>query len=162
MFNPKSDYALNKLDKDAIVCPSATGIHIRLTRENFVSEDEFLRWKAVSDEDYRKTECAEHIQSKNTLSLTGLFDVTTAVVSPETLLIHQQEQVEREQLRQLLIAGMDSCLTITQHRRLWLYCVDNLTEEQIALAEKVTQQSVSECIASAKKKILKFLEKSTL
>ena len=32
MFNTQSDYALNKLDKEAIVCPSATGVHIRLTR----------------------------------------------------------------------------------------------------------------------------------
>ena len=39
MFNPKSEYALNKLDQDAIVCPSATGIHIRLTREDFDTEE---------------------------------------------------------------------------------------------------------------------------
>ena len=45
MFNPKSEYALNKLDQDAIVCPSATGIHIRLTREDFDTEEEFRFWK---------------------------------------------------------------------------------------------------------------------
>ena len=45
MFDTKSDFALNKFDKDAIVCPSATGVHIRLTREDFASEEEFLRWK---------------------------------------------------------------------------------------------------------------------
>ncbi|MDE7246135.1 MAG: hypothetical protein K2O18_19485, partial [Oscillospiraceae bacterium] len=41
MFDPKSDYALNKMDPEAIVYPSATGVHIRLTRENFASEEEF-------------------------------------------------------------------------------------------------------------------------
>ena len=44
MFDPKSDYALNKKDKDAIVCPSVTGVHIRLVREDFASEKEFLYW----------------------------------------------------------------------------------------------------------------------
>lgn len=149
MFDPKSDYAMNKFDPDAIVCKSASGVHIRLTRKDFASEDEFQRWKTISDEDYRKRECAEHIQSKNTLSLTGLSDAVTAVASPETLLMQQQEQIEREQLRWLLIASINSCLTITQRRRLWLYYVDNLTEEQI---ERVKQQSVSECIAAAKKR----------
>ena len=85
MFDPKSDYAMNKFDPDAIVCKSASGVHIRLTRKDFASEDEFQRWKTISDEDYRKRECAEHIQSKNTLSLTGLSDAVTAVASPETL-----------------------------------------------------------------------------
>ena len=43
MFNPKSDYALNKLDQDAIVCPSVTGVHTRLTREDFDTEEINLR-----------------------------------------------------------------------------------------------------------------------
>ena len=58
MFNTQSDYALNKLDKDAIVCPSATGVHIRLPREDFASEEEFLYWKELSDSDYHKRELA--------------------------------------------------------------------------------------------------------
>ena len=58
MFNPKSDYALNKLDPDAIVCKSVSGVHIRLTREDFSSEEEFLYWKKLSDSDYHKRELA--------------------------------------------------------------------------------------------------------
>jgi len=42
--------------------------------------------------------------------LTGLSDAVTAVASPETLLMQQQEQIEREQLRWLLIASINSCL----------------------------------------------------
>ena len=42
MFDTRSVYALNKLDKDAIVYPSVTGEDIRLTREDFSSEEEFL------------------------------------------------------------------------------------------------------------------------
>ena len=41
MFDTKSDYALNKRGKSAIVCSSATGAHIRLTREDFASEEAF-------------------------------------------------------------------------------------------------------------------------
>ena len=56
MFDSKSDYALNKLDQDAIVCKSATGVHIRLTREDFDSEEEFQYWKEWSDCDYHNTD----------------------------------------------------------------------------------------------------------
>lgn len=52
MYDRKSDYALNKQDRDAIVCGSVTGVHIRLTRSDFSSEEEFQKWKAWSDWDY--------------------------------------------------------------------------------------------------------------
>jgi len=58
MFDKHSDFALNKFDKDAIVCPSVTGVHTRLTREAFSSEEEFLYWKQLSDGDYKDTEAA--------------------------------------------------------------------------------------------------------
>ena len=58
MFDTHSDYALNKLDGEAIVCPCASGEHIRLTREDFSSEEEFQHWKEWSDCDYHDTEKA--------------------------------------------------------------------------------------------------------
>ena len=51
MFDKKSEYALNKHDQDSIIYISVSG-HIRLTRADFSSEEEFLKWKAWSDEDY--------------------------------------------------------------------------------------------------------------
>lgn len=45
MFDKRCDYALNHLDKTAIVCQSVTGKHIRLTREDFSSEEEFFGGK---------------------------------------------------------------------------------------------------------------------
>ena len=51
MFNRKSIYALNKKDPDAIVYMDANEVIVRLTREDFASEKEFLKWKALSDED---------------------------------------------------------------------------------------------------------------
>ena len=45
MFNRKSSYALNKKDPNAIVYMDANEAIIRLTREDFASEEEFLKWK---------------------------------------------------------------------------------------------------------------------
>ena len=56
MFNRKSSYALNKKDPDAIVYMDANEVIVRLTREDFASEKEFLKWKALSDEDYHASE----------------------------------------------------------------------------------------------------------
>ena len=47
MFNRKSSYALNKKDPNAIVYMDANEAIIRLTRE-----EEFLKWKSLSDADY--------------------------------------------------------------------------------------------------------------
>ncbi len=157
MFDPKSDYALNKLDPDAIVYMDATGTLTRITLEDFSSPEEFQRWKAWSDESYHQIENADIILSKRTLSLHGLSEKTTAVQSPEDALMETLEQQEREELRRMLMDGLNNCLTSAQRRRLWLYCVDGLSEEAIALAENVKQQSISECLQRAKEKIKKFL-----
>ena len=55
MFNKKSEYAQNKREKDSIIYISVNG-RIRLTRADFSSEEEFLRWKQWSDEDYYEME----------------------------------------------------------------------------------------------------------
>ena len=55
MFDKKSEYALNKYDQDSIIYISVSG-RIRLTRADFSSEEEFLKWKAWSDADYHETE----------------------------------------------------------------------------------------------------------
>lgn len=44
MFNRKSSYALNKKDPDAIVYMDANEVIVRLTREDFASEKEFLKY----------------------------------------------------------------------------------------------------------------------
>ena len=162
MFNSKSIYALNKKDPNAIVYPSVDGTLCRLTREDFASEAEFLFWKERSDRNYHKQEKADHIQANHSISLESLPEKVTATISPELIMIDRQNRLDREQLRQLLLVGLDSCLTATQRRRLWLYCVERWTEKRISLSENVTQQSVSECIAAARKKIFYFLMKNTL
>ena len=157
MFDPKSDYALNKMAPDAIVYKDAAGEVTQLTQADFPSLEEFQRWKAWSDENYHDTEKASHVYYNHTRSLHGLSEKAIAVPSPEDTMMEDQEQQERRELRRMLMKGLDSCLTPTQRRRLWLYCVDGLTEDAIALAENVKQQSVAECLWRAKEKLKKFL-----
>ena len=159
MFDPKSDYALNKKDPSAIVYIDAFGTLTRLTPADFSDPEEFRRWKAWSDESYHQIENAGIAFSKHTLSLHGLSEMTIAVQSPEDTLIDALEQQEREKMCRMLIDGLDCCLTPAQRRRLWLYCVDGLTVRQIAKAENVRHQSVVECLAAAKEKLQNFLKK---
>ena len=73
MFNRKSSYALNKKDPDAIVYMDANEVIIRLTREDFASEEEFLKWKFLSDEDYHASEKEAHVYANHTLALDELW-----------------------------------------------------------------------------------------
>ena len=157
MFDPKSDYALNKKDPDAIVYIDAAGTLTRLTLADFSSLEEFQRWKAWSDESYHQIENADLALSKHTLSLHGLSEKATAVQSPEDALMETLEQQEREEMRRLLMEGLDNCLTPVQRRRLWLSCVYGLTVRQISQSENANFQNVAKSIAAAKKKLQKFL-----
>ena len=159
MFDPKSDYALNKMAPDAIVYMDAAGEMTRLTQADFSSAEEFRRWKAWSDENYHDTEKANHLFYNHTRSLHSLSETAIAVSSPEDAMMKAQEQQERQELRRVLMEGLDSCLTPVQRRRLWMYCVDKLTVRQIAQAENIRHQSVVECLTAAKEKLQNFLKK---
>lgn len=159
MFDPKSDYALNKMSPNAIVYMDAAGKVTRLTLADFADLEEFQRWKAWSDEDYHDTEKATHVFYNHIRSLHDLSEKAIAVPSPEDAMMEDQEQQERRKLRRMLMEGLGSCLTPTQRRRLWLYCVDRLTVRQIAEAENIKHQSVVECLAAAKNKLQLFLKK---
>ena len=149
---------MNKKDPNAIIYPSVDGTLCRLTREDFANEAEFLYWKERSDRNYHKQENADHIQANNSVSLESLPEKVTATISTELTIIDQQDRLERGQLRQLLLAEMDSCLTTTQRCRLWLYCVEGWPMRRIADAENVTHPSVVENVAAARKKLEKFLK----
>lgn len=101
MFDTHSDYALNKADKNAIVCPSVTGEHIRLTREDFSSEEEFLYWKDWSDNDLHKIENDGQYDSR-CLTLDTQRD--TPVPSAEDVLFEHISKAEKEHERATLIS----------------------------------------------------------
>ena len=82
MFNRKSSYALNKKDPNAIVYMDANEAIIRLTREDFASEKEFLKWKALSDEDYHASEKEAHVYANHTLALDELSEEAASILLP--------------------------------------------------------------------------------
>lgn len=160
MFDRRSDYALNKQDPEAIVCKSVTDIHIRLTRCDFSSPEEFERWKRWSDEDYHDTEKADHVYSNHTVSADKLVEVSITVISPEDELMEVFDLREREELYRQLRDGLETRLTPAQRRRLWMY-LEGTTENRIAEIEDVCQQSISDSLRAAIKKLKNFF-KNTL
>ena len=157
MFDPKSDYALNKKDQEAIVCPSATGVHIRLTREDFASEEEFLRWKAWSDGDYKGIESAGRGYYDNCVTLNEALNPTGT--SAEDAFFTPLLKAEDRKQKIAMLQQVQDVLTETQYRRLWLYYVQSMTVEEIAVVEHIAHQNVSKSIRAARKKIKKFLRR---
>lgn len=155
MFDPKSDYALNKKDKEAIVCPSATGVHIRLTREDFDSEEEFLRWKAWSDGDYKGIESAGRDYYDNCISLNEAMKSTGT--SAEDVFLAPLLKAEQKERRTALMQQVKKVLTETQYRRLWMLCVEGKSVNKIAELEGVSFQAVYISLARARKAIVNNL-----
>ena len=73
MFNRKSSYALNKKDPNAIVYMDANEAIIRLTREDFASEEEFLKWKSWSDGNYHTEDNQDVVEGKHNTSIDTLL-----------------------------------------------------------------------------------------
>lgn len=162
MFNKKSDYALNKRDKDSIIYISVTG-PVRLTRADFPSEAEFLKWKRWSDGDYHATEKAGRGESDNCLPLVVEFlDCIASAPSVEDKLIQRltDAEAEAERARRCaeLMAAIRSRLTEKQFRRLWMLHVDGMTVTGIAISESVSKASISKSIGSAEKIIRTFFQ----
>ena len=148
MFDKRSDYALNKLDKEAIVYPSVTGVHIRLTREDFASEEEFLYWKKLSDGDYKDIESTGRGYYDSCISLNEARKSTD--LSTEDAFFVPLMAAEQRERRIALLQKIKDALTETQYRRLWMYCVEEMNEAEIAQAEHVGQPRVCRSLCRAK------------
>ena len=156
MVNKNSIYALNKKDPDAIVYPSANGKLIRVTREDFPSEEEFLAFKKWSDENFHEEEKLDHREANHILSVDDLSEAALAGPAADVLLERQHERAEKRKIASDMVVKLKDKLTDIQFRRLWMYCVEGKTEQQIAEIEGVDQQRISKSILAAKKKIKKF------
>lgn len=155
MYDKKSDYALNKLESDAIVYKSVTGTY-SIKREDFASDAEFRQWKEMSDQDYLETERSQRKENE-ALSLTDSEEAPGN--SPEELLFKRLRDREKSEAQAHAIVMIRHLLTQRQYRRLWMYCVEGMTEEQIANAEGIAHQNVSKSILGARKKVLKKFSK---
>lgn len=161
MFDTQSDYALNKCNRGAIVCKSVTGTHTELTREDFSSEAEFLKWKNWSDDDYAGREAAAY-EDDRCYSLSAERDTTG--ISVEDELIGAQELVEQARLEESRqaeirsqVRSIQKLLTKTQYRRLWMLRVDGLSVKEIAARESVSLQRVYRCLEDAERRIVNNL-----
>lgn len=156
MFNRKSIYALNKKDPNAIVYSDADGNLIRLTRDDFASEEEFLRWKVWSDSNYHTEDKHDVSEDKHSVSLDSLSEESLAMPAVDIVMESHFDRIEKQRQAADMVMRLKDRLTETQFRRLWMYCVDGKTEQEIAIAENVDQQRVSKSILAAKKKLKKF------
>lgn len=155
MQDKNSIYALNKRDPDAIVYLDR-GKPIRVTEEDFAAETEFPKLKAWSDENYHETEKKNHVESNHTVSVEGIRESALATEGPED---RMERKFEREQAKGEAIEKADrirKLLTEKQFKRLWLYYIEEMTEEEIAAAEKTSQQAVSKSIRQAEERIKKI------
>lgn len=158
MFDNKSDYALNKREKDAIIYISVTG-SVQLTRSEFTSEEEFQKWKDWSDSDYMAGEKAGRGFYDNSIPLDEKLDVIGAVLSAESEFFSKQAEMERLRLCTELMEHVKSSMTEKQYRRLWMFYAESISVKAIAVREGVSHQNISESISSARKNIYIFLKK---
>ena len=160
MFDSKSDFALNEFDQEAIVCRSVTGVHIRLTRADFASEEEFLRWKVWSDGDYYDTEKDGRDFYDNGIPLDPRVDKLGAVPSIEAGILAAldaaEASAEQAQRTAVLMEQIKACLTETQYRRLWMFHARKMNVTAIARAEGISKASASRSISAALKNISNF------
>jgi DNA-directed RNA polymerase specialized sigma subunit len=155
-FNRISIYALNKKDPDAIVYPTADGKLVRVTREDFPSEADFLAFKAWSDENFHEEENLDHREANHSLSMDDLSEAALAVPAVDVVMEHQYQRAEKRRMTSDMVVKLKDKLTDKQFRRLWLYSVEGKTESEIAYIEGVDQQRISKSILAANKKIKKF------
>ena len=150
MPDRKSIYTLNKKDPEAIVYTDADRHIIRLTRADFNTEADFLKWKAWSDENYHDEEKSDHVEENHTAPLD---EKVGAADGPEVIIEQRIEKQAQDQYAAETVIRIKGHLTDKQFRRLWLYCVGGLTQQQIAEAEEVGQRRISTSITGAIKKI---------
>lgn len=159
MFNKKSEYAQNKREKDSIIYISVNG-RIRLTRADFSSEEEFLRWKQWSDEDYYEAERRARSYYDNGVPLDENISSAASVESAEDAYFRKQMEDEIETSRMDLcqerMIRVKALLTARQYRRIWMYLAEGKSITEIARAEGLSKASVSRSIAAALRKLHKL------
>ena len=155
MVNKNSIYALNKKDPDAIVYPSANGKLIRVTREDFPSEEKFLAFKKWSDENFHEEEKLDHREANHTLSTEDLSEAALATPAVDVVMERQHQREEQRRMTSDMVIKLKDKLTEKQFRRMWMKFSEGKTEEEIAEIEGTTQQAISLSIVSALEKIEK-------
>ena len=160
MFKKDSLYSINKKNPDAVVYKFANGEESRITRADFATEEEFLAFKAWPDEDLHIEDKRDVLAGIRQVSIEDISEAAIATPAVDVVMEHQLQRSEQRRKVSELVVQLKDKLTEKQFRRLWMYCVDGKTEQQIAEIEGVDQQRISKSILAAKKKIKKFFPES--
>jgi len=155
MFKKDSLYSINKNNPDAVVYKFANGEVSRITREDFATEEEFLAFKAWSDEDLHTEDKRDVLAGIRQVSIDDISEAAISVPPADVVMELQQIRADQRRKASAMVVQHKDKLTETQFRRLWLLKVERKTLEEIAALEGVAFQSVHESIESALKKISK-------
>lgn len=155
MFKKDSLYSINKKNPDAIVYKFATGEEHRITREDFPTEEEFLAFKAWSDEDFHTEDKRDVLAGIRQVSIDDLSEAAIAVPAIDVVMDRQQQRADQRRKASDMFVKLKDKLTETQFRRLWMYYVEENTLEEIADKEGVSPVAVFYSIEAAQKKISK-------
>ena len=153
-----SDYAANKYSPNIVYRFGNETVEI--TPEKFLAdnpnmnEDDFLRFKALSDAIYLEQVQTEHFSNRKNVSLTVLEETEACATRPIDEYIEKQE--EKAVLRAVQRFLDSDILTETQKRRFKLYFLRGYTIRQIAKVEHVCINAVEECLMAALKKLKNF------
>lgn len=161
MFDNKSDYAVNKKEKDSIVYRSCDSNEQRITRSDFATEEEFLFWKKWSDEDYKQTDYEDAYYHRHIVSLDPTGGSILTDTSPEEILISRIDRAERIQKAKTKVFSLAGYLTRVQFRRIWHHYALGENVRKIASQEGVVHSCIVASIKAATKKIFEKAEKST-
>ena len=156
MFKKDSLYSINKKNPDAVVYKFANGEESRITRADFATEEDFLAFKAWSDEDLHIEDKRDVLAGIRQVSIDDISEAAVAVPAFDVVMERQQQKAEERRNASDMVVRLKDKLTETQFRRLWMYYVDGLDTYEIAEIEGNTHQAISKSIIVAEKKIKKF------
>lgn len=154
-----TDYAANRYSENIVYRFGNKTVEITLEKflaENpDMTEDDFLRFKALSDAIYLEQVKAENAQTKKNIPIHPLEETESCAVEPIEKYTEEQEEKEALQaVQQFLDSGI---LTEAQRRRFILYFFKGYTIRQIAEIEHVYINAIEDCLTAAIKKLKKFL-----
>ena len=159
----KSDYALNKMNQDAIVYRFADGTIKNYTLEDYLAdypgkaEADFRALKELSDADYLERDRKENAQTKKNKSIHIMEDVADfggATLEDDYLGAMDKQEAARA-LDALLAGGK---LTEAQRRRFLMHINKGLSLREIAEREGVALRAVQQSIYSAADKLKKYFK----
>lgn len=160
MFKKDSLYSINKKNPDAVVYQFANGEVSLITREHFATEEEFLAFKAWSDDDLHTEDKRDVLAGIRQVSIDDISEAALAVPAVDVAMENNHKRAEQRRKASDMVVQLKDKLTETQFRRLWKYEVEGLTIDEIGDQEGVDHQRISKSIIAAKKKIKKIFPDS--